>query len=86
MDKQNEYKYTAVSYTHRAENNLQRITESARQRIRQEGYNYQFTARVVREYCSTRVYENVTLPAGDYNALKIEIGAGAGHNLSLIHI
>ena len=38
------------------------------------------TARVVREYFNTRVYENVTLPAGYYNALKIEIGAGAGHN------
>ena len=63
-----------------AENNLQRITEIARQRIRQEGYNYQVTARVVREYFNTRVYENVTLPAGYYNALKIEIGAGAGHN------
>lgn len=63
-----------------AENNLQRITEIARQRIWQEGYNYQVTARVVREYFDTRVYENVTLPAGYYNALKIEIGAGAGHN------
>ena len=63
-----------------AENHLQRITEIARQRIRQEGYNYQVTARVVREYFNTRVYENVTLPAGYYNALKIEIGAGAGHN------
>lgn len=63
-----------------AENNLQRITEIARQRIRQEGYNYQVTARVVREYFNTRVYENVTLPAGYYNALKIKIGAGAGHN------
>ena len=63
-----------------AENNLQCITEIARQRIRQEGYNYQVTSRVVREYFNTRVYENVTLPAGYYNALKIEIGAGAGHN------
>ena len=52
-----------------AENNLQRITEIARQRIRQEGYNYQVTARVVREYFNTRVYENVTLPAGYYNAV-----------------
>lgn len=63
-----------------AKDNLQRITEIARQRIRQEGYNYRVTARVVREYFNTRVYENVTLPAGYYHALKIEIGAGAGHN------
>ena len=50
-----------------AENNLQRITEIARQRIRQEGYNYQVTARIVREYFNTRVYENVTatvMPCG----------------------
>lgn len=63
-----------------AENNLQRITQIASRRIRQEGYNYRVTVRVVREYFNTRVYENVTLPAGYYNALKIEIGAGAGHN------
>lgn len=63
-----------------AEKNLQQITQIAQRRIRREGYSYSVTAHVVYEYFSTRVYEQVTLPAGYYQALKIEIGAGTGHN------
>lgn len=31
-------------------------------------------------YFTTREYENVTLPAGDYLALRITLGSGEGHN------
>ena len=33
-----------------------------------------------KEYFNTREYEEFTLPSGIYNALKIEIGQGKGHN------
>lgn len=35
---------------------------------------------VVKEYFDTRVYDDFTLPAGEYNSIKIEIGQGKGHN------
>ncbi len=35
---------------------------------------------VVKEYFNTRAYDDFTLPAGEYNSIKIEIGQGKGHN------
>ena len=29
---------------------------------------------------NTRKYDNLTLPAGNYDALRLEIGEGKGHN------
>jgi stage II sporulation protein R len=60
--------------------NLSRITQIAQQEVQQEGYTYQVTAHVVNMYFTTRTYGNVTLPAGYYDALRIEIGAAKGHN------
>lgn len=44
--------------------------------------NYEKKARVTvtNEFFSTRVYDDFTLPAGNYNTVKIEIGEGEGHN------
>ena len=38
------------------------------------------TVRHQAEACATRVYDTFTLPAGIYDALRITIGAGEGHN------
>lgn len=43
-------------------------------------YNQCASVSVVKEYFSTRVYDDFTLPAGYYNSIKIEIGEGNGHN------
>lgn len=43
-------------------------------------YNQYAKVTVEEEYFATRVYDDFTLPAGIYNAIKIEIGQGAGHN------
>ncbi len=48
--------------------------------INQNGYSYSVKAYVDREYFNTREYEEITLPSGIYNALKIEIGEAKGHN------
>ena len=48
--------------------------------IRDCGYDYSVNAYVDKEYFNTREYESITLPSGIYNALKIEIGEGKGHN------
>ncbi|MGN0522338.1 MAG: stage II sporulation protein R [Eubacterium sp.] len=63
-----------------ANKNIDNITNIAKERIISEGYNYDVKVSVVKEYFDTRVYDDFTLPAGEYNSLKIEIGEAQGHN------
>ncbi len=44
------------------------------------GIDYNTTVSVANEYFETRVYDDFTLPAGNYEALKIQLGEGEGHN------
>ena len=37
-------------------------------------------AKDVNMHFNTRKYDNLTLPAGNYDALRVEIGEGKGHN------
>lgn len=46
----------------------------------ENGFFYGARARVCEEAFPTRVYEGVTLPAGVYDALILELGSGAGDN------
>ena len=46
----------------------------------QNGYDYSVTAELKDTAFPTREYEDFTLPAGDYLALRVVIGAGEGHN------
>ncbi len=48
--------------------------------IYSKGYNYKVNLQITNMYFNTRVYENFTLPAGYYDALRIVIGSGDGHN------
>lgn len=45
-----------------------------------EKYDETATVSVTKEFFSTRVYDDFTLPAGCYNSIKIQIGEGKGHN------
>lgn len=61
--------------------NIERLEKVALKTIRDEGYNYDVEIYVAEEYFKTRVYENsVTLPAGEYTAVKVIIGEGKGRN------
>ena len=44
------------------------------------GADYPVRAELCRMYFPTRQYDDVTLPAGEYDAVRFTIGAGAGHN------
>lgn len=44
------------------------------------GFEYKSDIYLVKEYFNTRTYENFTLPAGEYLALKVILGNGSGHN------
>jgi stage II sporulation protein R len=59
---------------------LDAIRSIAQVEVNKEGYDYKVGAEIVNMYFTTRTYSNVTLPAGDYDALRITIGAAKGHN------
>lgn len=63
-----------------ANDNREIIEALANECIKNNGYSYKANVSVVKEYFDTRVYDDFTLPAGEYNSLKIEIGEGEGHN------
>lgn len=56
---------------------LHRIAQSA---VYDEGYDYRVSIQLGKSYFPTRVYDNITMPAGYYDALKIIIGEGKGQN------
>lgn len=56
------------------------LEKSAKEFIRDSGFDYEVKISLSREYFTTRTYETVTLPAGKYLALRVVIGSGEGHN------
>ena len=60
--------------------NLDGIRKVADTALRENGYDYGASASVKSEYFPTRVYDGCTLPAGEYTALIVELGAGQGDN------
>lgn len=59
---------------------LAKIEEIARDEILKNGCDYSVKAHIVNMYFTTRRYDNVTLPAGNYDALRVEIGEAKGQN------
>ena len=60
--------------------NLQSISNVAYRTLSENGYDYTVTAEITNMYFATRYYESFTLPSGMYDALRITIGEGEGHN------
>lgn len=60
--------------------NLQNISNTAYAEVLDNGYDYKVKAEITNMYFTTRYYENYTLPSGMYDALRITIGSGKGHN------
>lgn len=63
-----------------AKNMLPIFKNAAIQVIKEEGYNYSVDVSLCKAFFDTRVYNNFTLPAGEYDALKVVIGEGKGKN------
>lgn len=63
-----------------ARDNLSLIQNAAKKAADKNGGNYDVTASVTNMSFDTRVYDDFTLPAGKYDALRIVIGEGGGHN------
>lgn len=71
---------TAKEAQARLEPYLRRLENAADRVLKENGLPYAATAQIVNEFFDVRTYENVTLPAGRYTALKIVLGDGAGKN------
>lgn len=56
------------------------IERSCCEYLSRQGVDYGARAELTEMYFTTREYENVTLPAGDYLALRITLGSGEGRN------
>ena len=60
--------------------NLPRIQAAANAALEKAGCDCEAVVTLCREAFDTRYYDTFTLPAGVYEALRIIIGAGEGHN------
>ena len=59
---------------------LAEIRELAEETVRREGSADTVTAELARDEFPEKTYGALTFPAGEYEALRIRIGAGEGHN------
>lgn len=56
------------------------IEEKANEFVHSKGFDYNVKCEVAKTYFTTRKYENVTLPAGEYTAVRLLIGSAEGRN------
>lgn len=59
---------------------MEEIVETAEQTIASQGYDYPVEARLTHTDFPVKTYGDYTFPAGEYEALEVTIGEGAGHN------
>lgn len=57
--------------------NLERIANEV---LKDNGFDYTSYIYLVEEYFATREYEQFTMPAGKYLAIRVVLGEGIGHN------
>ncbi len=70
-------KTEAVAAAEYSSDDIRSIAENV---IASEGFDYSVQVEVTKMWFETRNYEDFTLPAGDYDAVRIVIGAGEGKN------
>lgn len=59
---------------------LSDVEQVAERTLRKNGCDLPVTAALKKVKFNTRTYGNITLPAGEYDALQVEIGAAKGKN------
>ena len=62
------------------QNHLDDFKKIAEETIKKEGFDYKVSLKIDNFYFPTKVYGNISLPAGYYDGLKIEIGEAKGQN------
>ena len=69
-----------IEAENRLKSKLTEVSAVARQTLEKAGYFYGATAEIRTEVFPTRVYDGYELPAGEYRALILTLGEGAGDN------
>ena len=59
---------------------IKTLEETANKVIKENRFDYDVAITIDKEYFTTRTYETVTLPAGEYLSLIVKIGEGKGKN------
>lgn len=59
---------------------LPQITRVAKEKVIEEGYTYDVKAELANCYFPVKEYGDLTFPAGEYEALRIQIGESRGRN------
>ncbi len=62
------------------EANLENIEAVALEVITKQGYDYTVNAYMTTEFFPTKSYGDVTIPCGEYDAFRIDIGDNSGKN------
>ena len=63
-----------------ARTNINKIRAIAEDEIKRQGFNYSAKVSVGEYPFPTKTYKDISLPAGKYNAVRIEIGSANGEN------
>lgn len=63
-----------------AKSETEYLEQAAQAVIDENGFDYGVKIEVGKSRFPTRVYEDVTLPAGEYTAVRVILGKGEGHN------
>lgn len=71
---------SAYEATQKISERTEEIKQISERVLRNNGFNYGVQVLIGEEYFGTRQYESVSLPAGNYTALKVVLGEGEGQN------
>ena len=63
-----------------ARNNIDTIKQIAQETVYENGYNYSVNIKIGNFAFPTKRYGDISLPAGFYDALRVEIGSASGQN------
>ena len=63
-----------------ANEHKEEFTQIAEKVIKENGYNYTVNVQIGKADFPTKYYGDITLPAGTYDALKVQIGKAKGQN------
>ena len=73
-------KVTPENATEYFKNSKDELEQCANEVLKENGLNYKATITLGKEYYTTRVYEDLTFPAGVYTSIKVVLGSGEGKN------
>lgn len=64
----------------KAKENIDLINNAVLKTLNENHCEYSFKSEIKKEFFDTRVYDDFTLPAGEYNSLVVSLGKAKGHN------